>query len=207
MKKIQLLFVLPLLMSLVSCNTTDSTIKISFKEYVEIVNNQQEGDKDIFILTSSSCAHCQKIKPLINKFIDENTDEKLHVYELSADYSITVKGDYVYKDATMGYLNGMITMDCLKALDNRINLYAIESQPSSEELFAGPDSNYTYVYTPLFMWYENKMEKRVVNNVEKLIDKNEDGTLNYESFVKMMEFPEETPTWDNPFNLTYYSAK
>ena len=71
MKKLQLLFVLPLLMSLVSCNTTDSTTKISFKEYVEIVNNQQEGDKDIFILTSSSCAHCQKIKPLINKYINE----------------------------------------------------------------------------------------------------------------------------------------
>ena len=94
-----------------------------------------------------------------------------------------------------------------EALDNRINLYAIESQPSTEELFAGPDSNYTYVYTPLFMWYENKMEKRVVNNVEKIVEKNEDGTLNYESFVKMMAFPEETPTWDNPFNLTYYSAK
>lgn len=207
MKRLSFLIVLPVALSLISCNGSNSTIKISFKEYVEIVNNQQEGDKDIFILTSSSCAHCQKVKPLINRYIEENTDEKLNVYELSADYSINVKGECVYKDTTMGYLNGKITMDCLKTLDNRINLYAIESQPSSDELFAGPDSNYTYVYTPLIMWYENSMEKRVVNNVEKLLTKNEDGTFNYESFVAMMEFPEETPRWDNPFNLTPYSEK
>ena len=207
MKKLQFLFVLPLSLTLFSCQTTDSTVKITFKEYVEIVNNQQEGDKDIFIITSSSCTHCQRIKPLLNKYINENLDESLHIYELSADYTINVKGEYVYKDTTMGYLNGMITMDCLKALDNRINLYAIESQPSSDELFLGPDSNYSYVYTPLIMWYENKMEKRVVNNATNLLEKNEDGTLNYESFVKLMEFPTEVPTWDNPFNLKYYSAK
>ena len=51
MKKLQFLFVLPLSLTLFSCQATDSTIKITFKEYVEIVNNQQEGDKDIFIIT------------------------------------------------------------------------------------------------------------------------------------------------------------
>ena len=44
MKKSHLLFILPLLLTFVSCDSNDSTTKITFKEYVDIVNNQQEGD-------------------------------------------------------------------------------------------------------------------------------------------------------------------
>ena len=61
-RKYLLTLILPLLLT--SCNNGDY---ISFKEYIDIVKTQEKTQKDIFIFTSSSCSHCQTIKPLINK--------------------------------------------------------------------------------------------------------------------------------------------
>ena len=58
-----------------------------------------------------------------NRFIDENTDEKLHVYELSADYTITLKGDYIYKDAHL-YLERKKDI-CYTPIDLRPTAFSI----------------------------------------------------------------------------------
>ena len=79
MKKIISLFILSSLI-LTGCDNFTNT---SFKEYTEIVKNASESQKDIFIFTSSSCFHCQKLESSIERFITENTDEKLSIHQLS----------------------------------------------------------------------------------------------------------------------------
>ncbi len=209
MKTKKYVYLLPLLLTTVSCGSSLSSEYLSFKEYVEIVKNEAEDQKDIFIFTSSSCPHCQIIKPLLNRYISENKDENLHIYELSVDYKTKISGQNVFKDETMGYLSGDSTNDCLKALDNRLTLYMKENQiqPSLESsIISGTEGNYLYVFTPLILWYQNGVEVKVVNNVEAMLVKDKKNSFTYESFVALMTYPEEKQQWNKPFNLDYYHS-
>lgn len=200
-------YLLPLLFILVSCGNNSANEYISFKDYVEIVKNEENNKKDIFFFTSSSCPHCQRIKPLLNRYVSENKDEQLNIYELSVDYRLKVSGQYVFKDETMGYLSGNSENDCLKALDNRLALYVNETHfasSSNNEIITGLEGNYLYVFTPLILWYQNGIEVKIVNNVEKMLEINEKGNFTYDSFVQLMDYPEELPNWNQPFNLNYY---
>lgn len=200
MKKINLLLLIPILVSLSGCQT--KTEKISFEEYVEIVNQQQEGDKDIFIFTSSSCSHCQRIKPLIDNYITTNPESDFTIYELSVDYSRTLSNKYVYDDKSMGLLTGDSTNDCLKALDNRIVKFV--DQTNTQLVSMAGFGNYMYVCTPLMIWYESGIEVRVENAVESKLEKNEHGNIMLESFVEFLQFPETKPDWSEKFDLKPY---
>ena len=188
------------MISISSCQTT--TEKITFEQYVEIVNQQQENDKDIFIFTASSCSHCQRIKPLIDNYVAKNPESDFNIYELSVDYTRTLSNKFVYTDETMGQLTGDSSNDCLKALDNRIVKYVEETQTQLVSM-AGL-GNYMYVCTPLMIWYENGIEVRVENAVESKLKKDEHGNIVLESFVEFLKFPEEKPNWNAPFDLTPY---
>ena len=72
MKGKSLLVVALLISLLTSCE--EKKTYTTFEEYVNIVKTATKDQKDIFIFTSSSCFHCQKLESSIERFITENTD-------------------------------------------------------------------------------------------------------------------------------------
>ena len=215
MKKGFLLSII-LLASFVSCaNENDLALKtITYKEYINKVSNEVENDRDIFIFTTSTCTHCQKIRPLLNKYVALNPD--VNIFELSLDVKISTFGDntYIFKDSSMGYFTGDAKDDCIKSLDNRIALYAnannLENNSSTNALYSPIDiegnSKYMYVYTPLIIFYESGLEVNIINNVDSLLTYDKKNKIEYDSFAKIFEFPTEKNQWDKPFDLTYSTA-
>lgn len=205
MKKIlSFLLISSVMVSLASCGKSNYT---SFKEYTDIVTNAAENERNIFVFTSTNCAHCQKIMPYIDKYIEEQSYATLGVYKLSVDYKVFTNGDYQFKDKTMGYLTGKSENDCIKRLDNRIALYVsrLGIIPNSEGLIAASSSQkYTYTVTPLILFYEGNIEVKIVNNVVKNLQVDDNDEIIYESLVELLKFPEEKPVWNNEFNLTPY---
>lgn len=206
---------IPLLLSslfLVNCAPKSETI--TFKDYIEIVTNATENEQNIFLFTQSTCANCHKIRPLLNKYLAANGD--VNLYELSLDTTLSKVDDtkYIFKDETMGYFTGDSTNDCIKALDNRISLYAddfnLDINNDEFELYApisDETSKYRFIYTPLIIFYSGQSEVKIVNNLSSLLTKNSKGDYEYDSFVQALEFPSEITKWDKPFDLEYYTKK
>ena len=119
--------------------------------------------------------------------------------------SNAVNGLYPFKDETMGYLSGDAANDCLKQLDNRIIEFVL-ANPNYPYLTRMLEGNYSYVSTPLAIFYENGIEVKFLNtytSVLELSDKNE----RYEQFVSLMQYPETNPTWNKQFDLSYYEKQ
>ena len=187
---------------LTSCNTSKDYI--SYKQYIETVNNQVDNQKDIFILTSSTCGTCQEITPLIEKYISSNEDENLNIYLLSVDRKTNkVNGYLPFKDETMGYLSGDASNDCLKQLDNRIVEFMMQN-PDYPYLTRMLEGNYSFVSTPLAIFYENNIEVKFVNTYNEVLQISS-KTERYEAFKELMEYPETNPNWNKQFDLSYYS--
>lgn len=205
MKKINTFFLISsIMLSLASCGKQSYT---SFKEYTDIVTSASETQRNIFVFTSTNCAHCQKVIPYIDRYIEENQDPNLGIYKLSVDYKVMPNDDFKFMDDSMGYLTGDSDNDCIKKLDNRIALYVsrLGIIPSNEGLIAASSSvKYTYTVTPLILFYEGNIEVKIVNNVVKNLKVDENDKIIYESLVELLKFPEEKPVWNNEFNLTPY---
>ena len=202
MKKIYIPIIASLL--LISCNEKEeekSIIeKISFKQYVEIVNNQVLDKKDLFIFTSSTCFHCAKVLPLVEKYVLEN-NSGINIHLLSLDVSHdSTKGNY-FNDETMGLFSGNSKEDAVKGLDNRITKMIVENHISEgvQEMIEG---KYSYVSTPLFIWYENNIEIKLSNSIESLIEEND--SLSYQKLVTLIEDFDIKYEWNEPFNLIYF---
>ena len=86
-------------------------------------------------------------------------------------------------------------------------VYSDKNYP--QYIFEGDSKNseYLFVYTPLIIWYESGIEVKVANNVLNYVKTNENGKVDYDSFVSFMEFPEENPSWNKEFDLQYYTKK
>lgn len=205
MKKINTFFLISsIMLSLAGCGKQSYT---SFKEYTDIVTSASETQRNIFVFTSTNCAHCQKVIPYIDRYIEENQDPNLGIYKLSVDYKVMPNDDFKFMDDSMGYLTGDSDNDCIKKLDNRIALYVsrLGIIPSNEGLIAASSSvKYTYTVTPLILFYEGNIEVKIVNNVVKNLKVDENDKIIYESLVELLKFPEEKPVWNNEFNLTPY---
>ena len=48
------------------------------------------------------------------------------------------------------------------------------------------------------------MEVKIINNVSKNLEYDESKNVIYNSFVKMMEYPENPVLWGETFNISYY---
>ena len=205
MKKFKtFLLISSIMVSLTNCNNKQYT---TFKEYTEIVKNASETERNIFIFTATNCAHCQKIIPYIDKYIKNNDDENLNIYKLNVDYWVLPNDQYKFKDETMGYLSGNSENDCIKQLDNRIAKYVsrLGIIPSDEgEIAISSSQKYTYTVTPLILFYEGNIEVKIVNNVSKNLQTDEDGKIVYDSLVELLSFPEEKSVWNREFDLTPY---
>ena len=191
MKKIRtFLLISSIMVSLTGCGKNNFT---SFKEYTEIVTSASETQRNIFVFTSTNCAHCQQFLPYLNRYIEENENPNLGIYKLSVDYWALPNDNFRFKDDTMGYLTGNSENDCIKKLDNRIALYVsrLGIIPSNEGLIAASSSQkYTYTVTPLILFYEGNIEVKIVNNVVKNLKVDENEEIIYESLVELLKFPE-----------------
>jgi hypothetical protein len=58
--------------------------------------------------------------------------------------------------------------------------------------------------TPLIIWYEGNIEVKISNNVIKNLTIDDSNNVDYESFVKFMEYPEVKPSWNIAFDLNPY---
>ena len=202
MKKIYIPIIASLL--LISCQKQEEekTIieTISFKQYVELVNNQVLDRKDLFIFTSSTCFHCAKVLPLVEKYVLENNSYiNIHLLSLDVSYDIS-KGNY-FNDETMGLFTGNSKEDAIKGLDNRITKMIVENHISEgvQEMIEG---KYSYVSTPLFIWYESNIEIKLSNAIESLIEEND--SLSYSKLVEIIEDFEPRYDWNDPFDLIYF---
>ncbi len=199
-KKSFLLLLLSLL--LVSCQDNNY---ISYKEYIDIVKTQEQDQKDIFFFTSAACSHCQKIKPLINKAMEQQEEFGFKIHELTVDQDTSFSNKRIpFSDKTMGYLTGNSEDDGLKALDNRIAKYVATTKVDSQLVASVSSGKYSYILTPLVIWYESGMEVKIVNSVQAQLKEDDKGNITYESFVEFLSFPEEKPNWNEEFNLTSF---
>lgn len=208
------MLITPLLFSLISCGNigSDGRDYITFKDYVEIVSSASENEKNVFVFTSSSCPHCHAIQPLLTKYIRENTNDEFQIHELNVDSKSKGNNERVFKDKTMGYLSGNSENDCIKRLDNRISLYVKTIAESEYDYFDKGlveliEGKYSYVATPLMLFYQGNIEVRIVNNVSAFLTTNNNNEYTYESFESFMEYPSDMEfVWNKEFDLTYYSG-
>ena len=200
MKKIYICLLFPLLLT--SCGKSQSILeKMTYKNFVATVKNQQENQKDLFVFTSSTCFHCKKITPLLERYVTEN-EKPISIHTLSLDIS-KKSGKTVFDDSSMGSYSGNSADDAIKQLDNRLFKMIVSNNISQgvEQLSVG---HYAYISTPLFIWYENGLEKKVMNSIEDEIKDNDDS-LSYDKLLKIIEDFDTNYNWTETFNLEYFN--
>ncbi len=210
--------------------TVNHMDKISYKEYVEKVKDAKDDEKFIIVFTQKGCDHCPKFYKSMNEYLDSSaykaSDVKIYNVDLSTK-STKVKIDGVkytqYKDASCGLVspasstkNEIIAQDYVKKLDVRIDEFR---QSFGEEAYADlttvADSTYTYVSTPLVVWYDSGLETRISNNFESSITLSPDGkkatATSFKSYIENFGDGKnntiKADNWSEPFDLTYSEHK
>lgn len=178
---------------LTSCSSsTELTSKniqtINYKTFVDSIYNMQENEKIIAIFTQTSCSHCHAMYPYLNKYLNNYTDSSITFYNISLD---TKNGKFV--DEYLGNVDGSEN-DFAKKLDIRLQQWA--NRVNQDDLSYLGEGTYSYLSTPLILWYDNKIEVKVSNRFQEIVN-------DYSSFESFMQFPEEYPTFNVEFNLTY----
>ena len=200
--------ILNLLLSLLilgSCSTNNDKY-ISFKQYIDIVNEAKDNQKDIFIFTSSTCPQCNKIEELLKTY-KSYINEEINLYELSVDHKRKLDGSVAFNDKTMGVLSGDSSSDGIKQLDNRLAIFVNETNQNvspSSIITQQLSGNYMYMCTPIIIWYDSGKEVKMINNIENALSKDEKGNFTQDSFNEMMKYPSTYPLWDKKFNLSSF---
>ena len=210
-----------------SLTTRNNMEKISYQEYVDMVHNAKEDDQYIIVFSQKNCDHCPIFYKSMNEYLKAGYNTRIYNVDLTTkNTKIKVDGVKtavtIYKDATAGLVgstsnNKINAQDYVKQLDNRIFEFVKSNGGSYTELQEISDSTYTYVSTPLVVWYKGNIETRMTNIFEtnSMITLNSKGdkatTSSFKSFIQ--DFGGDTSNtvkaddWDDQFNLTYSSHK
>lgn len=204
-----------------SLTTTNDMKKISYKEYVELISNSQSDDKYVIVFTQKNCDHCPKFYKSMNEYLKKSyTGDEFTIYNVDLSTKSTkVKINGVkylqYKDASCGLVSPanstkeeIIAQDYIKKLDERVQEFVKaygESAPSDIQTVS--DSTYTYVSTPLVIWYEGGFETRVSNSFESAVTMNANGdkatASSFKSYIENFDEANIDLNWNDPFDLTY----
>ena len=209
--------------------TVNKMEEITYGEYVDMVKAQgsNEGAQDfVVVFTRSDCEQCPDFYKAMNTYLksDEykSADFKIYNVDLSTKSSkVKIDGTkYVqYKDKTCGLAisptennNAIIAKDYVNYLDGRIEAFVTEgvgSDVSYTDLSAlsDVDSAYTYVGTPLIMWYSNGIETRIANTFSTSSEiswVNEKVTASsFRNYIEDFEGSVKVENWNESFDLTY----
>lgn len=212
-----------------SITTVNNMESISYDEYVEKVYAQEKGEEGDFVVvfTQKGCAHCPDFYKSMNKYLKNSykaADFKIYNVDLSVK-STEVKLDgkkYTqYKDkscglvAPIGSSNEIISLDYIELLDSRIDAFYSSFGSSYTDLSVNTDltfSSYSYVFTPLIIWYQNGLETRISNTYSSAsyLKKDDKGVVRETSFKEFIqdfggetENSVEADNWNDNFDLTY----
>lgn len=214
--------------------TTNNMDKITYQEYVEKVQYQAEhavAEDMVIVFSRSGCEYCPTFYKSVNKYLKSSayTSAGFKIYNVD----VSVKSSKVeidgtkytlYKDSTLGLLSTATTSneevlakDYLLQLDKRIQEFA---NLESGELQTVSDSAYTYVSTPLIIWYHNGLEQRISNSFENssILSWETDSSGNKKNATELsfrkyiQDFADGKGSqaevdWTNPFDLSYNKEK
>lgn len=209
--------------------TVNKMEEITYGEYVEKVKDQgsKENSEDfIIVFTRNDCDQCPDLYKAMNTYLksDEykNADFKIYNVNLSLKSSkVKINGTKYaqYKDKTCGLAisptendNNIIYKDYVNYLDQRIEAFVSDGVGadvtySDLSTLSSSDSAYTYVGTPLIMWYSNGMETRISNTFSTSSEiswANEKVTpSSFRNYIEDFEGSVKVENWDESFDLTY----
>jgi len=191
MEKKKLLLLSCILLS--SCSSY-KTNNITYDEYLSVVKNMESNDKCIVFLSQDGCSNCKLVKPLLNKYIKNDIEDNVPIYRIDLTIS---NGNY--KDNTLGAYKD-INNDNLKKLDNRINAYQVECNiPTSILLdMYSPSTYFSYICTPMFIFYEGGKEVYINSNIDSIVKEN--GKIDYNDFKEFIKF-KDTYKYSKDFDL------
>lgn len=206
--------------------TVNKMETITYQEYIEMVQNQDEDDKMIIVFSQSDCPNCPTFYKSVNEYLKsddyKNADFKIYNVNLSTrSVKTKINGTKYkqYKDKTCGIVStgsdeDVLAKDYVRGLDKRIyNFYLQATELDStygEVVSVGTSSSntYSYVSTPLIIWYEGGMETRMCNTFANQVDLDSDGKKatksSFRSFITDFEGSVDvTDDWNEDFNLAY----
>ncbi|MBQ4060523.1 MAG: hypothetical protein IJD46_00715 [Bacilli bacterium] len=215
--------------------TVNNMEKITFEEYVEKVEKQEVGEQRDFIVvfTQKGCEHCPSFYKSMNNYLKnghKSADFDIFYVDLSVK-STKIKLDGTkytqYKDTSCGLVapagntNEKIqSLDYIYQLDLRIGEFNKSfGETSYTDLTENTDptvSGYSFVFTPLIIWYQNGVESRISNTYTNTsyLTKDADGIVRPTSFKQyIQDFGGETDNsvkadeWNNQFDLKANTAK
>lgn len=209
--------------------TTNKMEKITYGEYVEKVNAQATSDSDeglIFVFTQKGCDICPKFYKGMNEYLKSEAYKSATFKIYNVDLTVSSKKKnfdgvkcYRYKDATAGYKSSAykdsLDVDYVKKLDNRIGDFVNVMGGSYTEITSISSENdpYSYVSTPLIMWYQNGVETRISNTfkscsfLEWEANEKKPKVLSFKNYIQ--DFGGDTTNttkaedWNEKFNLDY----
>jgi len=186
---------------------------ITFEEYTQKIEaaKDKEDSKILVVFIANDCDHCDAMYPVMNKYIKERT-YGFEIYSVNLSTKTKNNGDVIYKkDKTAGYASGNATNDATYALDERIQDWnesvntdtSLLTEVTYDDDWTG--YKYTYLSTPLFVWYINGSEVKICNTFDSKVSTNSDGDKDYESFKSFISFKglsvDEDWANDYEFNL------
>lgn len=205
--------------------TVNNMETISYKEYIEKVQAQDEDDKMVIVFSQNSCPNCPLFYKSVNEYLKANDyGEEFKIYNVDLSTKSTkvkINGTKYkqYKDKTCGLIavgtdQEVLAKDYIRQLDQRISDFYTEVTAANggyNELTSVGESNsntYRFVSTPLIVWYEGGIETRMCNTFENQVELESNGKKatgsSFRAFITDFEGSQDVSDfWDNDFNLTY----
>lgn len=205
--------------------TVNKMEEVSFQQYTDMVKAQAEANegeaKDlVFVFTSSSCDICPIFYKSVNEYLETDTynESNMRIYNVDLSLKNTkvkVNGEKYkrYKDETAGLYatdESVAHKDMVRKLDIRLRKFVGMFENGYSGLAEVAEGEYTYVSTPLILWYSNGVETRAsntfVNNVELTSDQKKATLSSFKEFITDFDEDRTSDVWYETFDLTGFTG-
>ena len=176
--------------------------QISYKEYVELIYYQKDNvikNDLIVIFTQEKCDFSNYLYCYTNELLKMDEYKQLNIPLYNVDLSLN-NDKTSFKDKTIGSYGG--NDDYLKQLDNRIVEFYESFYDGYDELIEVASGIYTFVSTPLIIWYSDGIETRISNTLFANIDINNATISDYFEYITNFD-KYNAGEWNKEFDLSY----